>query len=73
VHDLHELLRGRDGLQCIDADRFLLDALEKFPRELKVHIGFEQDAPDFAQSLLDIGFAEYAAPAELRKRGFEFF
>src|SRR5205823_5630480 len=73
IDDLDELLRGRDGAQLRDADGLLLDALEKFARELEVDVGLEEDAPDFTQSFFDIGFVEDAASTQTRKRRLEFF
>ncbi len=72
VDDLDELLAGRDGAQLRDADRLLLDALEELARELEVDVGLEEDATDFAQPFLDVGFGEDAAAAQPREGRFEF-
>ena len=64
VDDFDELLCGRHGAQLRDADCLFLDALEELAREGEVDVGFEEDASDFAQAFLDIGFAERAAPAQ---------
>src|SRR5947209_1762820 len=71
IDDLDELLRRRDGAQLRDADGLLLDALEKFARELEVDVGLEEDAPDLAQSLFNVGFVEDAASTQPRKRCLE--
>ena len=72
VHDLDELLCGRDGAQLCDTDCFFFNSLEELARELEVDVGFKEDAPHLAQCFLDVGFIENAPPAQAREGGFEF-
>ena len=72
VHDLDELLCRRDSAQLCDTDCFFFNSLEELARELKIDVGFEEDAAYLAQSLLDVGFIQNAPPAQAREGRFEF-
>ena len=72
IDNFDQLLAGRDRADLRNADRFLLDALEELAGELKVDVGLEEDAPDFAEAFLDVGLGKHAAAAQARKGRFEF-
>ena len=65
VHDLHDHLAGRHRLDELDADRLLLHLLGEGARDVERDVGLEQRAADFAQRLVDVGFAQRAAPGQL--------
>jgi hypothetical protein len=46
VDDFHDQLPGRDAREQILADRARLDGLQEVARDVQVHVGFEEDAPD---------------------------
>jgi hypothetical protein len=71
VHDLHDLLAGRDGLEDRLAERPLLHALQEVARDLEVHIRLEQDAADLAEPVLDHRLRENATLAQLLERRVE--
>ena len=50
-----------------------LDTFEKLARQLEVDIRFQQHSADFAQAILDVGFAKNTATAQAGERGFELF
>jgi len=64
VDDFDELLRGRDRLELRDPDRLRLDPFEEFAREPEAHVGFEEDAADFAEPFFNISFGEHPASAQ---------
>ena len=72
VDDLHQLLSRLDRLDLQHADRLRLDPLEEFAGEREIHVGFEKNAADFAQSFLDVGIGENATSAKLREHVPEF-
>ena len=53
---------GRDGAACAAI----------YAPHVALNTTFEEDAPDFAQPLLDVGFGEDAAPAQAGEGGLEF-
>ena len=63
---------GWIGLDLQDADGLLLDPLEELAGEREIDVRFEQDAADLAQAVLDVGFGEDAAPAQLGEDVAEF-
>ena len=65
VHDLDDHLAGRHRLDELGADRLLLHLLGEGARHVERDVGFEQRAADLAQRLLDVGFAQRAAPRQL--------
>ena len=64
VHDLHDLLAGRQALHHLGAERALLDPREELLDDLEVDVRLEQREADLAQSLLEVLLGEHAAPAE---------
>jgi hypothetical protein len=56
-----------------DADGLLLYPLQELTGKLEVDVGLKEDAPDFAQPFLDVGFREDTAPAKAGERDLELF
>ena len=54
VHDLDELLAGRQALRQLGADRALLHALDERAHDADVDVGFEQRDADLARDLVDV-------------------
>ena len=65
VHDLDDLLARRDGADDVFADGLGAHGLDEVFDDGQRHVGIDQGAADLAQALIDIGFGERAAPAEL--------
>lgn len=72
MDDLHQLLGRLYRLELQHTHCLLLYLLEKLSGQGKVDIGFEKDAADLAQPLLDIGFGEDAPPTQLGEDAPEF-
>ena len=64
VHDLHDLLAGREALRDVLAERALLDRGREVLRDLEVDVGLEQREADLAHRLRDRLLVEPAAAAE---------
>src|SRR5262249_48720651 len=66
VHDLHELLAGRETLRQVRAERPFLHPVDERARDRDVHVGFEEGTPDPARHLVDVAFG---GPPAVRDRG----
>jgi hypothetical protein len=60
VYDLDHLLRWRQALHHLDANRARFDPLDKVLDNLVVDICFEQRQPHFAHGGVDVGFRQLA-------------
>lgn len=72
VDYLHELLSGLHLLELQHTNGLFLHPFQELPGEGEVHVCFEENAPYLTHSLLDVGFVEYAAAAQLGKDIAEF-
>lgn len=73
VHDLDDLLPRRHRLEHLLAQRALLDLRQEIARELVVHVGLEQDAPNLPQPILDHGLGEQASLLETAEYAVQLF
>jgi hypothetical protein len=71
MHDLDELLAGRQALRKIRADRTRLDPIDERTRDANVHVGFEQRATNLAGYVVDVPFRQPSAIAEAGENSFE--
>lgn len=72
VDYLHELLSGLHLLELQHTNGLFLHPFQELPGEGEVHVRFEENAPYLTHPLLDVGFVEYAAAAQLGKDIAEF-
>jgi hypothetical protein len=61
VHDLHDLLTGREALQHLLAGGALAHLLDEVLDDLEVDVGLEQREADLAHGLRDLVLVEAAA------------
>jgi hypothetical protein len=66
MHELHEVLLGREALQNFLAERVLLDALDEVADDGDVDVGLEERETDVAQRLLDVLLRDLPLTLELR-------
>ena len=71
VNDLNHLLRRSDALHHLNAERCLTHAIHEFLDDLEVDVGFKKRESNFAKSVLDIGFRELSATAEIAEHAGE--
>ena len=71
MNDLDDLLRGRHALHDLHAERGLAHAIHEFLDDLEVDVGFKKRESDFTKSVLDIGFRELSATAEIAEHAGE--
>ena len=64
VHDLHDLLRRREALHDLGAERALLDVRHELAHHLEVHVGLEQRQADLAHGGVDVLGGELAVALE---------
>ena len=72
VHDLDDLLRRREALHHLGADRALTHARHKLLDDLEVHVRFEQRQADLAQRDIHVLLGQPTARGELIKDGVQF-
>ena len=65
MHDLDDLLGRSDAFHHFHAKRGFAHAIHEFLDDLEVHVGFEERKADFTESVLDVGFRELGAAAEI--------
>ena len=70
--DLHHLLARRQAAHDVLSEGLLTNPLHKVLDDLKVDVRFQERQPDFARRLLDVGFRQLAAPAQMGKNAVEF-
>ena len=64
VHDLHDLLRRREALHDLRAERALLDVADELAHHLEVDVGLEQRQADLAHGGVDVLGGELAVALE---------
>ena len=64
VHDLHDLLRRREALHDLGAERALLDVRDELAHDLEVDVGLEQRQADLAHGGVDVLGGELAVALE---------
>ena len=65
MHDLHDLLAGREALQHLLAEGALAHLRHELLDDLEVDVGFEQREADLAHGTRNRLLVELAAPAEV--------
>ena len=73
VHNLDDLLPWCHRLEDLLPRRLFLDAAQKVLGYLEIDVCFQQNAPDFAQSLPDHRLGQQSARAEAAENGVQFF
>jgi len=73
MHNLDDLLTGRDAFQNILADRPAADILDKILDDLEIHIRFQKRHADFLERHIDAFLIENAPSLEFLKNPFELF
>src|SRR5207249_9401301 len=73
VHDLHDLLRRRQALENLLAERTLADTRGEVADDVEVDVRLEQRKADLAHGARDRLLVELAALAEVAERGAEAF
>ena len=63
---------GDTAFRTLLAQGTLLHSTQKIPRDLEVHVSFEENASDLTQPLLNHRFGEDTALAQLFQRAIEF-
>ena len=64
VDDLHDLLRRREALHDLGAERALLDVRHELAHDLEVDVGLEQRQADLAHGGVDVLGGELAVALE---------
>ena len=64
MHDLDDLLAGRDAGQNLLAKRALFRALDEILRHPVIHVGFEQGQTHLAQRIGDVLFRQLAVATQ---------
>src|SRR5208282_2866216 len=65
MDDLDDLLPRLNALDDLLAEGLGLDALDEIPRNLEVHVGFEQGLPHFAQGFACDGLGDLAQATQV--------
>src|SRR4029077_20968944 len=65
MENFDDLLTGRNAAQYFFAKCFRFDAPDKFFRDLKIDISFEQCEANLSQRSVDIFFADFSVTAEI--------
>ena len=65
MHDLHDLLSGREALQDVLAERALAHLRDEALDDLEVDVRFEQREPDLAHGARDRFLVERPAAAKV--------
>ena len=71
VHDLHDLLGGRDALHDLFGQRPRPHALEEVVGHLDGHVGLQQGGPDVAQGVVHLLGMELSPAAEFLENAVE--
>ena len=73
MHDLDDLLSGRDAPEHFLAERAFDAGVREFLDDFVADIGFEQGRADFAQSVAGVRLADDGGAAQLSEDGVQVF
>jgi hypothetical protein len=71
VHDVDDLLRGRERSEHFGAERLLLHPRRELAHDLEVDVRFEHRHAHFAKRLVEVLFGHHAPGAELLEGGLQ--